>query len=128
MKFRNFLCTYDIVFLSECWIDSSCDISIENFVCKAVPLSKKKYKQGCGIYVMIRESISKYVTIENILSETMVWLKVSKQLTCSMEDYLLCNLYIPPQNSSFYKIYNCDLFYELESLLISYSQDYQIIF
>lgn len=30
------------------------------------PLSKKKQKQGCGIYVMIRKSIAEYVKINDI--------------------------------------------------------------
>ena len=40
VKFKNYICTYDIVFFSECWINTSntCDIEIEDFVCKSVPL------------------------------------------------------------------------------------------
>lgn len=59
-------------YLSECWINNTCDIEIDDFICKSVPLSRKKHKQGCGIYVMIRKSIAKYVKIMDILYDTLV--------------------------------------------------------
>ena len=42
VKFKNYNCTYDIVFLSECWINEQCDIEIDNFACKSIPLARKK--------------------------------------------------------------------------------------
>ena len=128
VKFKNFICTYDIVFLSECWLNKSCDTEIDNFVCRPIILSKKKYKQGCGLYVMIRKSIANFVKIIEVKYETIVWIKVSKDITGCGSDYYICNLYIPPYNSIFYKIHNCDIFYELENQLISYSQLSQKIF
>ncbi len=45
-KFKNFICTYDIVFLSECWINNTCNIEIDDFVCKSIPLSRKCINKG----------------------------------------------------------------------------------
>lgn len=69
-KYKNYICTYDIVFLSECWINNTCDIEIDDFVCKPVSLSRKKHKQGCDVYVMIRKSIAEYVKIIDIVYDT----------------------------------------------------------
>ena len=116
------------MFLSECWINNTCNIEIDDFVCKSIPLSRKKCKQGCGMYVMIRKILSPYVKIIDISYETLIWIRIAKELTGCESDYLIANLYIPPQNSSFYRIHNCDLFYELESQMIHYSAECPNIF
>ncbi|CAG2235195.1 unnamed protein product [Mytilus edulis] len=115
-------------FRLECWINNTCNIEIDDFVCKSIPLSRKKYKQGCGMYVMIRKILSPYVKIIDISYETLIWIRIAKELTGCESDYLIANLYIPPQNSSFYRIHNCDLFYELESQMIHYSAECPNIF
>lgn len=56
----------------------------------------------------------------------MIWIRIAKELTGCESDY--SNLYIPSQNSSFYRIHNCDLFYELESQMIHYSAECPNIF
>ena len=41
---------------------------------------------------------------------------------------IIANIYIPPQNSSFYKIHSCDLFYELENQIVKYLEECPNIF
>ena len=71
-KFKSYICAYDIVFLSEYWINSTCDIETDDCVCKYFPLSRKKHKRGCGIYVMIRKYITEYIKIIDILYDILV--------------------------------------------------------
>ncbi|CAG2245738.1 unnamed protein product [Mytilus edulis] len=112
----------------ECWINNTCDVEIDEFICKAIPLSKKKYKQGCGLFVMIKKSIASYVKIIEISYETFVWVKISKELTGTENDYIICNVYLPPYRSSFFKVHDVDLFYELETQIIKYSDECPNIF
>lgn len=86
-KFKNFICTYDIAFLSECWINNTCNIEIDDCVCKSIPLSRKKCKQGCGMYVMIRKILSPYIKIIDISYETLIWIRIAKELTGCESDY-----------------------------------------
>ena len=37
-------------------------------------------------------------------SETIVWVKLSKELIGSGDDYIIINVYIPPQCSAFYSM------------------------
>ena len=80
------------------------------------------------MYVMIRKTIADYVKIIDILYDTFVLVKISKEQIGGESDYMIVNIYIPPQNSSFYKIHSCDLFYELENQIVKYTEEGTNIF
>ncbi|CAG2200013.1 unnamed protein product [Mytilus edulis] len=77
---------------------------------------------------MIKKSIASYVKIIEISYETFVWVKISKELTGTENDYIICNVYLPPYRSSFFKVHDVDLFYELETQIIKYSDECPNIF
>ena len=52
--FINFISTYDIIFLTECWIEKDFDFPIPGFTCKFIPRSLSKSKQGGGMALCFR--------------------------------------------------------------------------
>ncbi|VDI12992.1 Hypothetical predicted protein [Mytilus galloprovincialis] len=55
-------------------------------------------------------------------------LKYLKNTTGTENDYIICNVYLPPYRSSFFKVHDVDLFYELEAQIIKYSDECPNIF
>ena len=69
----------------------------------------------------IKSSLDKYVSIVDVSFDTLVWLKVSSLISGLNDHLYICCAYIPPDKSSFFKHYNCDIFYEIESQVATYS-------
>ena len=68
----------------------------------------------------IRSVLDEYITIDDILFDTFVWLKVNPLITGLHETLYICCAYLPPDRSSFFKFYDCDIFFELENQIASY--------
>ena len=47
------LCTYDVIFLTECWIENTFDLSVDGFVTYVFPRTKSKLKQGGGFILLV---------------------------------------------------------------------------
>ena len=60
---RNYLCTYDVLFLIECWIENTFDLSVDGFVTYVFPRTKSKHKQGGGIILLVRSSVDEYIKV-----------------------------------------------------------------
>ena len=73
------------------------------------------------MFVMIRNNISKVASLCEIIADTFVWLKVDKSLFVFREDLYICGAYLPPINSSYHAMYDCDVFRLLEDKIIEYS-------
>ena len=112
--FLNYICTYDLIFLSECWIENDFEYDIPGFNCRFIPRKLCRSKQGGGIALCIRNEMQKYLKIVDVYFDTLVWLKLESTAHAMNEDIYICCTYIPPDKSSFFKQYNCDIFYELE--------------
>jgi hypothetical protein len=48
--------TYDVIFLSECWMNKDFCFDTDNFVCKSFPRLKSKCIQGGGMFLMIKNT------------------------------------------------------------------------
>lgn len=126
-SFVNFISTYDIICLHECWLSKDCDVQLPNFTCKYINRSLAKCKQGGGIAIFIKESLKSYVTICSVSHDTFVWLKLDKYLSVCDEDVFICSLYIPPDRAAYYRLYNRDLFYDLENDIAVYSLEGKVL-
>ncbi|CAG2237302.1 unnamed protein product [Mytilus edulis] len=111
--FVSYLKTYDIVILSECWISNDFTFDIEGF--------KSKCTQGGGLCVMINTIYSPYISFIESIADTFVWLKFDKVLFDFDQDLYVCGAYIPPINSKYHSLYECDIFRLMEDNIISYS-------
>lgn len=118
--FRNFILTYDIILLTECWLEKNYNEYIEDFDSYYFPRQKSKSIQGGGTVVLVRRKFHKFVTFVNNQYDTIIWLKIQGPLCSLNSDLYLGCVYIPPNNSSFHRVYNCDIFNELESQITTY--------
>lgn len=117
----NFLKTYDVIFLSECWMNKDFCFDTDNFVCKSFPRLKSKCIQGGGMFLMIKNTLAQFISICECMFDTLVWLKFHKKLFDFNEDVYMCCAYIPPSNSSHHALYDCELFRVLENSITTYS-------
>lgn len=94
--------------MTECWINNTRDVVIDNFIYKAIPLSRKRYQQLRSWSICHDKQNREKI---DIMYETFGWLRESKELAGGGNNHLVAYIYIPPKNSSFYKIHDVDLFY-----------------
>ena len=81
---------YDLVLLSECWMDTQFEYETDDFICKSFPRQKSKCIQGGCVFIMIRNVYSEYVTIYESIADTFVWMKFSKEFICLNDDLYIC--------------------------------------
>ena len=102
----NFLKTYDLVVLSECWMDTKFEYETDDFICKSFPPQKFKCIQGGCVFIMIRNVYSEYVTICESIADTFVWMKFSKECIGLNDDLYICSVYLPPSSSNYHVLYS----------------------
>ena len=107
--------------LSECWMDNKFGYETDDFTCKSFPRQKSKCIQGGGVFIMIRNVYSEYVTICESIADTFVWIKFSKEFVGINDDLYICCAYLPPINSNYHVLYDSDIFRLLEDSIITYS-------
>ena len=114
---KRYLCTYDIIFLTECWIEKTFQLNVDGFDYLVIPRTKSKYKQGGGIVLLIRKSVSDKIKVVETNHDTIVWVKIDASITICSTDVYCAFIYMPPIGSKYYKYYNVDLYYDLECQL-----------
>ena len=119
-SFRCFILSYDIILLTECWIEKEFSLDVEGFCCYAFPRKLSKSKQGGGCVILIRHKLKQYVSLLKNMHDTVIWLKLDKCLFQSLVDIYLACVYIPPSSSTFYQTYDCDIFADIENQIVEY--------
>lgn len=71
---------------------------------------------------MIKDTLSKNVKIKEILYDTIVWIHMSKEIVTNHIDLYIAAVYIPPSDSKFHDIYDCDLFTTLNDSITKYTE------
>ena len=102
--FYNEILQHHILFLTETHSNDN-SLQIEGFKTTNVCFQKKSGKRGktpYGISVLIKNNISKYVTVVRVTKKHFIWVKISKTLTGYANDAFCCGLYIPPAGSIYY--------------------------
>lgn len=100
---KSFLLTYDIILLTERWLQNEAELSVSGYVVRLLPRKKARCTQGGGIAVLIKEEICHFVSICEVCEDTVLWLKIS---SVNNEDTYICCFYIPPSCSSYYHLYD----------------------
>ncbi|CAG2208547.1 CALM [Mytilus edulis] len=78
--------------------------------------------QGGGSVILIKKCFSTVIDIETCILDSIVWLNIKQGiLTKDKSVYIAC-IYIPPVKSKYYKLYDCDLYNELENSIELYSE------
>ena len=128
-KFKSCLFDYDICILLECWITEHSNISLEGYGIHAYHRTKriKNRSQGEGIVILVKDTLEQYVTIHEILYDTIVWIKINKDIFEDQKYMFIGAVYIPPIDSKFHDTYNCDLFKTLIDGITNYTEMGNII-
>ena len=127
IKFKNYILSYDIVLLTECWLEKSYNLQVDGFDCYSYPRKKSKCVQGGGTVIMIRNSLKSYVSVLFDMYDSILWLRISNTLMHNGQDIYLACVYIPPSCSNFYSLYDCDIMSELENQISIFKQNGQVI-
>jgi hypothetical protein len=61
------------------------------------------------------------------MHDTVIWLKLDQSLVSSLGDVYSACVYIPPNGSTFYQKYDCDLFNDLEYHIVDYMSRDKVI-
>ena len=69
---------------------------------------------------MIKNSLEQFISLTEICFDSIIWFKIEKRIVKSETDIVGAFVYFPPQYSSFYNLYDCDLFYEFENEVAHY--------
>ncbi|CAG2234585.1 unnamed protein product [Mytilus edulis] len=77
---------------------------------------------------MIKNCFTNFIKVVKVLHDTIIWLQVSKDVTICGQDYYVGCVYLPPISSNYYKMYECDIFYELINYVEKYSTESSKVF
>lgn len=92
---------YDIICLSECWIDKEFTMDDPDYKAYIFP-RKSKSTQGGGSIILIKTEYTPYISVVESLYDTIIWLKLSKSLVKLQKDLFIAFTYLPPSNSVFF--------------------------
>jgi exonuclease III len=108
------------MFLSECWIENDFALQVDGYTSYIYPRMKTSTKNGGGCIVLVKDTFVSYVTVIELVSDSIVWCKIDKSCVECDEDIYCAFIYIPPSSSNYYVTYDCDLFHELEAKIAKY--------
>ena len=110
--FLNYIRKFDIILFFESWANNSACYDIDGFKCypfnRKIQNKKSKRSSG-GIAIYIKQSITKGISIVKNYQDAIVWLKLDKLYFNLTEDIFLASVYIWPENSPMYNIFNVNI-------------------
>lgn len=110
-EFKQYVASFDVFSCSESHLDDLDVIELEDFACVLKNRKQTFSKMSGGIATFVKNDI--YVYFEEIYTdcEYVQWFKLSKRLFSTNDDVILGSVYIPPDNTRFFKQNILDLFY-----------------
>ena len=99
--FLDLIFDHDICFLSETWKANDCKLSIPGYwdYSQVRPKHKRAIRHSGGITIMVKDSIRPGIKVAQD-TEGFIWLKMSKEFFCLVQDLYICAAYIPPKNTT----------------------------
>jgi hypothetical protein len=70
--FFSVISGYDLIFLSECWLNTDDDVEINANKCF---IFQRKLTKGGGIVVYCKTSISTYISVVENIYDSIIWCK-----------------------------------------------------
>lgn len=78
------------------------NLILKVFLTHVVPRNHTAHSQGGGMLILIDTNCSIYVSLQEIIRDSIVWLKIDKRIICQNNTVFLVCVYIPPSGSHFY--------------------------
>jgi exonuclease III len=120
--FENFIKSYDIVCLTETKLSDHDDLEFDGYTIFMKNRKNVRRNSG-GVAVIIRNDLCKHVKIIETDSEFTLWFKISSKV--AGYELLCCNVYIPPENSSYSDI---NMFNTIEEEFVSVHNEEVVCF
>ncbi|VDH98937.1 Hypothetical predicted protein [Mytilus galloprovincialis] len=82
------------------------------------------YREKCkggGVVIFYKKWLTPYTTVLNCCADSMIWLKIDKNVCLNGLDLYICAIYIPPDKNVFYRKYDIDVFDILQENIEHYS-------
>lgn len=108
-EFTNVISEYDIVTLLETKTDNNDVITVPGFVCYLNNRTTTSRVRSGGVGVLIKDELSPFVTVCDIKTDLLLWLKVQQSITCDSDDIYIGVIYNPPENSKYAHKDNFDI-------------------
>ncbi|KAK6168746.1 hypothetical protein SNE40_019930 [Patella caerulea] len=121
IDFQLFLSEYDIICLSECWLQEESKVDRPGYCVKCFPRTGDI--KGGGILIGIKLEFIANCTIIEQFQDCFVCLKIGQ----TVRNYILIICYFPPISSIYYNKYNIDIFYSFEQLVCKYQNPDNIV-
>ena len=101
---------FDIILMTETWINKNSTIDIKNMIIKLFHMTRRQgaKRDSGGIAVYYRSDLATGVQLVRSTEDCVLWLKISKEILHSDKDLLICTCYILPTNSGRRNI-TCDV-------------------
>ena len=118
MEFVQAIQNYDIIFLSECWINSKTSITLDNYTCfKKTRKRKKRAKRDSGgLCIFVKNKLAHLFTNINWSYEDGIVLKIKNEFNPLQKHIYFIFTYMKPSSSSRNNLTNdlenYDLLYE----------------
>ena len=99
----KYLTTFDIIMLNETWSSGNADFNLDGYTFidfhrKSKHPNALRYSGGIGIFVKL--GLKKGIHVYKTHKDAIVWLKLVKHFFGLPNDFYLCSIYFPPENST----------------------------
>ena len=124
-NFVQFISNYDIIFLYETWASKKTNLELKDYECinfyrKFQHRNAKRASGGVALYY--KKHLKDGIMLLKNHSDTVIWIKLDKNVFNLSQDMYLCGCYIWCQESPAYDVVNLDLFELLENDVSIYEQ------
>ena len=125
--FHNYISSFDLVLLTETWINEKHQINLDINKYKSFHLHgnksprTKKGRTSGGISVYYKKKLENYISVVETNNIGFLWVKLDKKLFSFSEDVFLCICYIPPPGSNVLNSNDLCFFEELENSIGKFS-------
>ena len=128
-RFINEICNKDIVCLIETHCSLEESLSLDGFkpVHLIRPKSKGTYKRSGGISVFVKSELRPGVNFLEHENNDYIWLQLCRDFFGMKDDIYLCYVYNPPDNSSYTKSLDEDIFELIEKDISKFSDSGKIL-
>lgn len=128
-RFINEICNKDIVCLIETHCSLEESLSLDGFkpVHLIRPKSKGTYKRSGGISVFVKSELRPGVKFLEHENNDYIWLQLCRDFFGMKDDIYLCYVYNPPDNSSYTKSLDEDIFELIEKDISKFSDSGKIL-
>ena len=128
-EFNRLISDFDVCCLQETWLQNQESVNVPGYEqfrseCKK---GKKANRNSGGVLVPYRSKFLNDITRIPSSDKHFVWFKLDSNFLDLQEEIFVCDTYISPSNSVYFKDQEIDIFDQLHSDIVKYSATGQII-